>query len=323
MRVAILHDVEALGPPADPVLDDVARALAGAGHEASRVAVGGDVAELVRDLRDAAPELVFNLSETFDGKSALDSGIASLLNLLDLRYTGSSHTGLTVAGDKALAKKILAFHGIRTPQFATLHRGALESAGDLAFPVIVKPPQEDASIGITTASVVRDLNGLLGKLDEIHREYHAPVLVEEFIDGRELYVGVLGNERAEALPPAELDMSGYPDDVPRVASWEAKWEEHGAEYRGSETVFPDDLEPELVEKARAVSLAAFHALRLRDYARIDLRVSPDGEPFVIEVNPNCYLREGEVFAESARRAGIDYAALIGRIVELAAGRYSR
>lgn len=318
MNVLVLHDEEA-----DAVVGQVREALASLGHDASAQAFGPDVVAAAAALRDAGADLVFNLTESFAGKSALDSGIASLLNLLDLRYTGSSHAGLLLAGDKVLAKRILAFHDVPTPEFATLHRGALESADALSFPLIVKPPQEDASIGITSASVVRDLNELLARMDEVHREYQGPILVERFVEGREFYVGVLGNERAEALPPAELEMSGLPPGAPHMASWEAKWKEEHPEFRGTRTVFPEDLPPELDGALRETAVQAFRALRLRDYARVDMRVDDRGRAYVLEVNPNCYLLRGEVFAEAAARAGLDYEALIARILELAAGRYAK
>ena len=323
MKILLLHGPDAAGPPADPVLGDVEGALAAAGHEVSRHTLDEDLDGFLRLVREHPPELVFNLTEDYGGKSALDSSIASLMNLLGLRYTGASHAGLLLAGDKALAKKILSFHEVLTPQFATLHRGALESAGDLHFPLIVKPPQQDASIGITSASVVRSPGELLARLDEIHREYRSPVLVEQFVEGREYYVGVLGNEEARALPVVELDMSSYPEGVPHVASWAAKWESEHEEFSGSVTRFPDDLEPELLERMQTTALAAFHALRLRDYARIDLRVSEDGAVYVIEVNPNCYLARSEVFSLAAERAGIPYDELVPRIADHANARYSR
>lgn len=327
MKVTILHGRDALEPPEDPVLSQIEEALRAAGHAAERVGFGEDVEQLTRDLRASVPDLVFNLAESFGGKSALDSNVTALLNLLGLRYTGSSPSGLLLSGDKVLAKKILRFHGIATAEFATMYRGSLESVDNLSFPLIVKPPQEDASIGITGKSIVRDVRELLERLGELHAEYQSPVLVEQFIEGREFYVGVLGNMTAQALPPIEMDFSGMPAGVPRIASWEAKWGEDGegsgAEYAGTRSIFPEDLDEARVERMQAVALEAFHALRLRDYARIDLRVTATGEVYVIEVNPNCYLeREGE-FARAAARAGIPYDALIPRIVELAAARYSR
>lgn len=318
MKVVVLHDEER-----DVVVDEVSAALRSIGHDALTLPFEDDVVEVATRLRDESPDMVFNLTESFAGKSALDSGIASLLNLLHLRYTGSSHSGLVLAGDKVLAKRLLSFHGIRTPEFVSVHRGALETAESLQFPVIVKPPQEDGSIGIASSSVARNLNELLVRMDEIQRQHRGPILVERFIEGREFYVGVLGNEEAEALPPAELDMSGLPDGLPKVATWNAKWEEDHEEFSGCSTVFPEDLDVGVSERLRSAAVDSFRALRLRDYARVDVRLDHEGEPYVLEVNPNCYLAYGEVFAEAAERAGLSYEALIGRILELAAGRYAR
>ncbi len=333
MRIALLHSADALEPPIDPVIGQVASALETLDHDVTRVPADSDVVPLVHSLRELHPDLVFNLAEGFAGRSALDSNVAGLLNLLDLRYTGSSPAGLLVAGDKTLAKKVLKFHGIQTPEFATVYRGAVDWAGDIAFPVIVKPPQEDASIGITKNSVVGDLKELFSRIDELQSEFGQPVLVEEFVDGREFYVGVLGNFDAAALPPIELDFSGFPAGAPRIASWEAKWgadgsgagagAEKSAEFAGTKSVFPTDLGEDLVERIQTTAVDAFQALRLRDYARIDLRVSSDGEIHVIEVNPNCYLERNAEFARAAQCADMSYHSLIARIVELARARYAR
>jgi D-alanine-D-alanine ligase len=327
MKIVILHSADALEPPVDPVLAQIAGVLERAGHETAMQVVMPDVVALATALRAAEPALVVNLAEGFDGKSALESNVAALLNLLDLRYTGSSPAGLMLAGDKALSKKVLSFHGVKSPQFATVHRGDVEWAGDLAFPLIVKPPQEDASIGITQASVVHNVQELLVQMGEVQGRYHQPPLIEEFIDGREFYVGVIGNADARALPPLEMDFTGFPTDKPKIASWNAKWGEEGegegAEYAGTRSILPNDLSPELDERLRKTALDAFHALRLRDYARIDMRVDAAGEAYVIEVNPNCYLEESGEFARAAAADGMEYDALIGRLIELASARYAR
>lgn len=326
MKITLLHTREAAEPPTDPVLGQLSDTLSRLGHEVQPVEVDKRVEPLVSALGRAEPDLIVNIAESFRGKSALESNVAALLNLLGLRYTGSSPAGLLLAGDKILAKKVLNFHGITTPRFATIYRGALDIAQDLQFPVIVKPPQEDASVGLTSASVVRDLKQLLERMDALQSEFEQPVLVEEFVDGREFYVGVLGNANARALPVIELDFSKFPAHLPRMASWEAKWgddEGGGAEFEGTTSIFPDNLSEELVEKLNKVAVDAFHALRLRDYGRIDLRVNEAGEVFVIEVNPNCYLERESEFARAAARSGLDYDALIERIVELAAARYAR
>ena len=327
MKVTLLHSADAAGPPEDPVLGQIEQALKAEGHEVARVVAKDDVEPIVTALRAQQPDLVFNLCESFDGKSALESNVAALLNLLGLRYTGSSPAGLLVAGDKTLTKKVLGFHGILTPEFGSFYRGATEWAGDLKFPLIVKPPQEDASLGITHKSVVRDPKELLEKIGELQRDYQTAVLVEQFVEGREFYVGVLGNVNAKALPVIELDFSKFPADKPKIASWEAKWGDagdgKGAEFAGTESIFPENLDAALVERMQKVAIEAFHACRLRDYARIDLRVTDAGEIFVIEVNPNCYLERESEFSRAAAKDGLDHPALMSRILELANGRYSR
>lgn len=325
MRITLLHTADA-AETNDPVLAQLEESLAAQGHETTRVVVGDALTPLVDALGAAGPDLVWNLAEAFGGKSALESNVAAVLNLLGLRYTGSSPAGLMLAGDKVLAKKILRFHEIQSPEFATIYRGALDWAGDLAFPLIVKPPQEDASIGITTKSLVRDVRELLVKLDEVHSEFRSPALVEQFIEGREFYVGVLGNAHAEALPVIELDFSRFPEGTPRIASWDAKWGDAsggGAEFSGTESVFPTDLPAELVVRMQKVAVDAFEALRLRDYGRIDLRVTEDERIYVIEVNPNCYLERGSEFARAAHAHGLPFEQLVERIVDLASARYAR
>ena len=285
------------------------------------------VRPLVSELEVYKPDLVFNIAESFAGRSALESNVAALLNLLGLGYTGSSPAGLILAGDKTLTKKVLTFHGILTARFATVFRGSVDWAGDIGFPLILKPPQEDASLGITQKSIVNDVQELLQTISSLQHEYQGPVLAEEFIDGREFYVGVLGNSDVKALPVMELDFSGYPEGRPRIASWEAKWgdegDEKGAEYDGTKSVFPTDLPEELEHRMQTVAVDAFNALRLRDYARVDLRMNAREEIYVIEVNPNCYLARSAEFATAAARSGIEYPALIARITDLASARYSR
>jgi D-alanine-D-alanine ligase len=328
MRIVVLHTLDALEPPpADPLLDQLCDTLTALKHDVQRVVVDCcQVEQAAADLRRAQPDIVFNVAESFGGKSALESNVAALLNLLNLHYTGSSPGGLLLAGDKVLTKKVLRFHGIQTPEFATLYRGALDWAGDLTFPVIVKPPQEDASLGITSASVVHQLKDLFARIDELQTEFQQPVLVEQFIDGREFYVGVLGNANAEALPVIELDFTGFPADRPRIASWAAKWGDEGdgvgAEFEGAQSVFPS-LDAALEGRMKHIAVEAFHALRLRDYARVDLRVTDAGEIYVIEVNPNCYLERESEFARAAKQRGLEYDALLARILELANARYAR
>ena len=333
MRVVLLHSADALEPPVDPVIEQLSSTLETLGHAVTPISVDDDIVPVVEALRRARPELVFNLTESFAGVSSQDSSLAALLNLMGLRYTGSSPAGLLIAGDKTLAKKILRIHEIRTPEFTTVYRGALDLGGDIGFPLIVKPPQEDASIGITGKSIVHDLKELFSRIDALQTEFGQPVLVERFVEGREFYVGVLGNMNAQALPPIEMDFSALPVGTPRIASWEAKWGPDGTgteaesaksvEFAGTKSIFPEDLDEGLVERLQTTAVQAFDALRLRDYARIDMRVNDRGEIFVIEVNPNCYLEREAEFARAAEKAGMSYHKLISRILELAQARYAR
>jgi D-alanine-D-alanine ligase len=327
VKIVVIHSADALEPPVDPLLEQLRAALVSGGHDTRLIGVDNAVEPVVAALRAESPDLVFNLAESFGGKSALESSVAGLLNLLGLRYTGSSPAGLLLAGDKSLSKKVLSFHSIKTPKFATLYRGAVDWAGDISFPLIVKPPQEDASLGISAKSVVTDLRDLFNRIGELQSTFQQPVLVEEFVDGREFYVGVLGNVNAHALPVIELDFSGFPVGVPRIASWEAKWGDDGAgagaQFAGTRSVFPADVGTSLVQRMQEVAVEAFHALRLRDYARIDLRVTENEEIYVIEVNPNCYLERESEFARAAAEDGVTYEALIARIIDLATARYAR
>ena len=324
MKTLVLHGREALGPPADPVLEDVAGALREAGHAVELLAIGTSIEPAMAALREAAPDLVFNLTESFGGKSALEASLAAMLNLMGLRYTGSSPAGLVLAGDKILSKKLLGFHGIHTPEFATLYRGQLDHADDLSFPVIVKPPQEDGSLGISEMSVVRDLRELLERMNELQSIYQQPVLIERFIPGREFYVGVLGNAHAEALPVVELRFPADPSNPQRIASFDVKWTDPPAGGDPvAESVVAADLPTELADRMQRIAAEAFQALRLRDYGRIDFRVTDAGDLYVIDVNPNCYLERRSEFAMAAGAAGMSYEELIGRIVELATARYAR
>ena len=262
--------------------------------------------------RATQPDLVFNLAESFGGKSALESNVAALLNLLDLRYTGSSPAGLLVAGrQESDEEDSCAFTAFRRrssrPCIAARSTGRAISP----FPVIVKPPQEDASLGITSASVVHEIKDLFARIGELQTEYQQPVLVEQFIEGREFYVGVLGNvERGGAAG----DRAGFHRDSRPTVRASRAGRRSGARTakaaapssRARSRSFPTGLDAELATRMQKVAVEAFHALRLRDYGRIDLRVSTTGEIYVIEVNPNCYLERESEFARAAKKGGLEY-----------------
>jgi D-alanine-D-alanine ligase len=305
-------------PPKDIL--DVQKAVKKLGHSATFVRLDGSV-ESLQSLARRKVDLIFNLTESWAGKDTQDMNIAAYLELLRKPYTGSGPLGLALGADKVMAKKIFQFHGIPSPNFATVYRGRMEHAHDIQFPVIVKPAREDGSIGISFSAYVECIKDLMTRIDELHAQFDAPVLVEEYVEGREMYVGVLGNSRPEALPPIELDLSKLPEGTPKIAGSEVKWERQSEAYRQSQPKVPDDLDEKTVEMLKETAVAAFQALGLRDYARIDIRLDKKKKAHVLEVNPNPYLLSTAELALAARSSGRTYPELIGEIVRLAMDRY--
>jgi D-alanine-D-alanine ligase len=263
---------------------------------------------------------VFNLCESFNGDDTADFKIAAYLELIGKTYTGSGTHGLMLAQDKAIAKKIFAFHGIHTPTFAKSFRGRLDFSHDLQFPVIVKPAREDGSIGIEFSAVVNSIRELMERMDWLHANFDSPVLIEEYIEGREMYVGIIGNDKPEALPVVELDLSKLPDGTPRIAAAEVKWGKGTKAYRDTKSAIATDLTEETVAALQQTAVAAYQALELRDYGRIDMRLQPDGCVQVIEANPNPWLSSRAEFAMAARKSGRTYSQLIEEILELTVSR---
>jgi len=265
-------------------------------------------------------DLVFNLTESFAGDDTADFKIAGFLELIGKNYTGSGTHGLMMAQDKALAKKIFQFHGVHTPVFAKSYRGRLDFSHDLHFPVIVKPAREDGSIGIEFSAVVNSIRELMERIDWLHANFDSPVLIEEYVEGREMYVGVIGNDNPEALPVVELDLSKLPDGTPRIASAEVKWGKGTKAYRDTKSGIATDLPEDAVAALQQTAVAAYQALELRDYGRVDMRLQPNGRVAVIEVNPNPWLSSKAEFAMAARKSGRTYPQLVEEIVELAMAR---
>ncbi len=303
------------------VEDEVAEALGRLGHRATLHCLDGSIKSL-HALARVDCDLVFNLAESFAGNDTADFCIAAYLELIGKRFTGAGSHGLMYAQDKAMAKKILEFHGIHTPVFARSYRGRLDFSHDLEFPVIVKPAREDGSIGIEFNAVVSSIRELMERIDWLHANFRSPVLIEEYVEGREMYVGVLGNENPAALPVIELDLSKLPEGTPRIAGAEVKWGKGTRAYRDTKSALAEGLTDETASLLQQTAVAVYQALELRDYARIDMRLRPDGRVAVIEANPNPWLASRAEFAMAARRAGRTYAQLVSEIVELAMARYA-
>jgi D-alanine-D-alanine ligase len=321
MNITILTHLEREGARQhDVVVDQVAAALKKLGHKPSVLGTHADIGKLVRGVRRRKPDLLFNLMETFGDDELGGVAVAGLLDLLGVPYTGGGPGEFYLQEDKALTKKLLAFDQIAYPDFAVFTRDAdLETGGHLRMPLFVKPLRMDASIGIDDKSLVRTAREMMERVVLIHDKVKDAALVEEYIEGREFYVGVLGNQDAVAFPPVEMDFSGMPDGAPRILDSKAKWEENSPEYKGTKAVLPE-LPDELKARLQKVALDAARALRVRDYGRIDMRLTDTGEIYVIEVNASCYLEESGEFARAAAAAGLDYPTLIGRIVDEALKR---
>jgi D-alanine-D-alanine ligase len=321
MKIAILAYLERRRAEPDPVIDQVAQALRQLGHIASVCGIHDELARLIRTLTRSKIDLVFNLMEMFGKNLFGDVSMAGLLDLIGVPYTGGGPGELYLQQDKSLTKKLLAFEGIRYPDFAVFSPTAKETTTSLRMPLFVKPLRGDASIGINGDAVVRNRTDMLKRIADIHSKVGDLALVEEYIEGREFSVGVLGNgANLRSFPPVEIDFSGLPPGKPHVLDKRAKWARRSVEFRGTKAHVPE-LPADLSNQLQSASIGAARALHVRDYARIDLRLNAEGEVYVIEVNASCYLDAQGEFVMGAKAAGHEYPELISRIVDSALSRY--
>ena len=275
-----------------------------------------DTQMIVQKIKQFQPDIVFNLMERFKNDTALDQHVASFLELIGIPYTGCGPIGLTLCKNKGLSKKILSFHKIRVPDFATLHyRKPIVRPARLEFPLFVKPLKEEASMGIAQASFVENEEQLQERVQFIHEKMAQDAIVEEYIQGRELYVSILGNHRLQVLPIRELKFREVPHDEPKFASYKAKWDEAYRKRWGIKNEFSDPLPNGIPDKVNKVCKKIFRLLSIRGYARLDLRLTPEGEFVFIEANPNPILSDEEDLPESALKAKIPYKELIRRIIQ--------
>ena len=339
LKIAILYDTwgadEALVEPkprrkrqATPPREkedreEIFDALQELGHEPFYHVLDGRLPSL-HALSRCGADLIFNLTESFNGDDTKDMNLAAYLELIGIPFTGSGPHAFFLAQDKAIAKKMFAFHGVRTPYFATSYRGRIDHSHDIAFPLIVKPLYEDGSIGIDADAVVHGVKDLMERVQRIEEEFDSPALIEEYIEGREIYAAILGSyEHSRALPLVELDFSRLPKGTPRIASWDVKFEKETQVHKLTKSGVVRNLDEETVSHISQNALAAYRALKLRDYGRIDMRLTPKGDVYVIEANPNPWLASQHEFAMAAKASGRSYTQVIGEIVNLAMSRYSR
>ncbi|NIR30533.1 MAG: ATP-grasp domain-containing protein [Gammaproteobacteria bacterium] len=296
---------------------DVLAAVERLGHEARQLGLSDEVGSLRRALEDWKPSIVFNLVDQFRGLTIYDQHIVSYLQLLGIPYTGCNPRGLVIASDKALSKKILHYHRIRAPRFASFPRGRrVQRPKRLEYPLIVKADTEEASFGIARASVVHSDEQLVERVRFVHESFHTAAIAEQYIDGRELYVGVVGNQRLQILPVWELHMDGLPADAPRIATFRVKWDlSYQDRYKlriGRARKLPDEVATRLDVTTRRV----YKALNLSGYARIDYRLASDDRLYFIEANANPDISRDEELACAARAADLGYEALIQKVLNL-------
>jgi D-alanine-D-alanine ligase len=339
-KITVLYDAQADEPgeteekPEVFVHQQVGESLSKRGHEV-RYLAAAKVKALVNELEKDDSDIIFNLCESLAGQAACEPEIAALLALMSKPFTGAGPEGMALGRDKALSKKIFSFHGIKYPKFSTVEYGHGEWSDDLEFPVIVKPLNQDGSVGISEKSVANDIKELMERISFIHTQVGAPALIEEFVEGREIYVGILGNGKAEALPIIEWDFSKISSSLPKIATQQAKWNTESEAFKAPE-IFPEDLPQSLVKSIQDAALLAYRALKLRDYGRVDFRLRkkkgvvleknsgakedrPEEaalwEPYLIEVNPNPYLDPKAEMAMAARKRGLKYPDLLETIIE--------
>lgn len=296
---------------------NVVRTLRRLGHEVEVLGVQDELLPIRDKVADWKPHIVFNLLEEFHGITAFDQHVVSYLELLRVPYTGCGPRGLTIARDKALSKKIAAYHRIRSPRFATFpRRHRVRRPKDLHFPLIVKSLTEEASRGIAQASVVYSDEELAERVAFVHRRVESHAIAEEYIEGREIYIAALGNERITTLPPWELLFENLAPGAAAIATARVKHDPRYQEERGifqqEATDLPDDVMRRLARTTRRL----YHLLNLTGYARIDYRLRQDGELFFLEANPNPEIAPTEEFASAAKAAGIPYPTLLHKLLNL-------
>jgi D-alanine-D-alanine ligase len=304
-----------------PTEADVIGALGKLGHQVETLAVYDDALAVVQKVTDCAPDVVFNLCESFFNERSNEPNIPALLELLRVPYTGAGPDALLLCKDKELAKTVLVYHRIRVPRFVVSRKRApRRTLRRFGFPAFVKPLGEESSDGIAKASCGRNEKDTIERVRFLHEKLGCDVMIEEYVDGRELYIGVLGNTKASVLPPRELFFGDLPETEPRFATFRAKWDDaYRSKWKirnGPAAALPPGVEKKLPEFARRV----YSLLKIKGTGRLDVRLTPAGELVFIEANPNPSLAREDDFACAAAAAGVDYEALIQRMLEYARAR---
>jgi len=296
---------------------DVVSTLTTMGHEVQVLGVHDDLGEIRRLVTEWKPHIAFNLLEGFDDIVIFDQNVVSHLELLKLPYTGCNSRGMLLARDKSLAKKLLSYHRIRVPEFEVFRAGRpVRRPKRLTFPLMVKSLTEEASIGISQASVVDSDEKLKERVAFVHESIGTAAIVEQYIEGRELYVGILGNHTLQALPVWELFFTNMPEGAKRIATDRVKWSVKYQKKYGIDSGIATELADGQAERIQHLCKRVYRALELNGYARVDLRLDAAGNAWVIEANPNPQIARGEDFVDSAAKIGLSYETVLQRIINL-------
>ncbi|HWF59649.1 MAG TPA: ATP-grasp domain-containing protein [Nitrospira sp.] len=296
---------------------DVISTLKKLGHEVCPLGVKSDLGVIHSAIENWKPDIAFNLLEEFDGVAVYDQHVVSYLELLRLPYTGCNPRGLMLARDKALTKKVLSFHRIPYPEFIEVPQQRMAKRPKwLSFPLIVKSVSEEASLGISQASIVEDDDKLSERVAFVHNSVGSGALIERYVEGREFYVGVIGNGQLQVLPVWELIMDKLPDDAKRIATERVKWSRKYQQKYGITSREADNLPGGKADDIQNLAKRVYRALGLSGYARIDMRMAGDGQLYVLEANPNPQIAEDEDFADSAKKADYHYKELLQEILNV-------
>lgn len=315
-------DVETSNDPTESY-EHIAQALRDVGYDAYTLNILDDYNKFLQDYKQNSPDVIFNMVEIYKDRAYLEMSFACFLELMKVPYTGAPPLTLGTCIRKIKAKSIFKAFNINTPKFRIVKKVEDCENLDLSYPVIVKPSMEDASIGIEDESVVNDYESLIKRVEHVLDRFKQDVLLEEFINGRELNVAVLGDKNPKVLPISEIDFTNMPSHLNKIVSYQAKWDPLHIAYHTTLPICPSVLPEEVEKKAKDLALSAFQALGGRDYARVDIRLSKKNELFVLEVNPNPDLTEDAGFMRSARVAGYSYKRALKKIVDLAVARMNR
>lgn len=301
---------------------DVFEALKALGHDVALLGIYNDISPLFEQIRENRPDVIFNMMEVFHDQTHLEKNMAAVLELLNIPFTGASSGVLFMCNNKALSKKIFTFHKIKVSRFHTYYRGKRAAVpAKFKLPAVIKPLCEEASRGISQASIVDNAEAFLDRIKFIHENMQMDAIAEEYIDGRELYVGVLGHKQVTVLPPRELLFENMPEGEPRIATYKAKWDDSYRKKWGIKSVATAKLPQELEKSIEDVCKRAYRAMDMDSYVRFDIRVDSQGEVYIIEPNANPCIAKIDEIALSASKAGFSYEELIQKVLDLALLRH--